>query len=389
MNLTDIINRIASQIVKHTGKFHDILTYSSIVMGDNGLVTVTTDSPHGLHSGDFISVNNMEITHDVISMIQEQDGIATVELADSHDLTENWQQYVTITGADQAGYNGKLELLHVPNRQYFTCAVDKSLPEFATGSIKFHEILEYGYDGAYRVTVIDDFNFTFVIENTNLMLDGFNGTITINQRIWGSITPDRFLEFYERQLTDKYCICVCLDDATFSKDRNISNDATGSAGGNSDIRNALLEPFSVYVVIPSTDDPFCMQAINSIKDEIAPALYQILIGYPFHNDTQQGTHGLGHRPFTYHKAFYVHEFKFETYKELTLDNSVYAGFGSLSPTRAFRDAFLQLQNSYQVKIAQDAINLDDDPLHVDPSVLLQDGSKLKLEQGIDNQLNLE
>lgn len=399
MKLSDIVVRLASQVSRYSQKFHDTLTYTSIEVSDDGsgLVTVTTAAPHGLKTGGYISISNMEVHHNVISLTQDDDGIATVELDSDHDLTQGYQQTVNISGANEDLYNGIHELLRVPNRRFFTYKINSTAPDVATGdNIIFKEVLEYGYDGAYRVTVIDDTHFTFVILNDALVLDGFNGIISIGHRIYSCVDIQRFTELYEKELQGRYVMVACMDDATFSKNRNYASDVLDITGRNVDIRQGLIEPFSVFIFIPTANDPYGTKAVDSAYTELKNALYQSLIGVVFNeyltDPNQWGVAGIGHNYAGYNKAYYVHQYKFETFKEITLDDSA-VGQGRYTPTRAFRDIILNMQNSYEVNLNSTLIDLDDIPLGDQTQDMLDreegEGNVLGLEIGFGSGLALE
>lgn len=366
MKLSDIVLHLGQYLPRYTSKFSETLSYSSLT-ADNGVVTVVTSSNHGLTTGDYISVHGMHGKRDVTSLTQE-DGLATCVVDSDHDLTEGWQETVTLEGADQSVYNDTHELEDVPNRRTFTFEVDSGSVSPATGSIKFVEYLERGFDGAYQINVVNSTTFTFEVADQTLSLQGFNGTIARGQRIMGATSIDRFLELYEqRSDTDdgKYWMVVALEDAVTSKNRQVMSDAHNVVSASVDIRMQLIEPFTVFVVGPSKTNVAAVDVIDDCVEEIRNALFKSLFGYRFDtglaNSADSGVVMIGHGQAGYTKAYYVHYYRFETMKEVTIDDSIYKD-NAHSPTRAFRDIDLRINNEYREQVMQTMINLDDDPL---------------------------
>lgn len=68
-----------------------------------------------------------------ISSITQTSGTATVTTSSAHGYSVN--QYVTIAGADQSGYNGAFRITSVPSTTSFTVAVDSGTTSPATGTM--------------------------------------------------------------------------------------------------------------------------------------------------------------------------------------------------------------------------------------------------------------
>ncbi len=68
-----------------------------------------------------------------VSSITQTGGTATVTTASAHGYSVN--QYVTVAGANQSGYNGTFRVVSVPSTVTFTMAVDSGTTSPATGTI--------------------------------------------------------------------------------------------------------------------------------------------------------------------------------------------------------------------------------------------------------------
>lgn len=379
MKLSDIVIAVASNISKYTNRFSQQLAYSTVSCA-SGLVTVTTTQPHNLVPGQIINLSSMKVVRDVVSLTQE-DGIATCVISSDHDLTENWQEDVLIQGAGQSGYNGVKKLLSVPNRRTFTFEVDENTVSPATGTIKFLETLEYGLNGSYPIISSSTNTFTFQVSNTSLSANGTGGTISVGHRVIGMPNLDRFLQHYADpnpktgalQRIDNWYLVICLEDASTSKDRALINDSQASLSPQQDFRQKLIEPFSVYAIAPTTNSIGGLDIIDEMNEDIRNAVLKCLLGIAFPTgldaDTYCGASFLAHGMVDYQKAFYIHQYSFETVKEITINDSYfgdvgggYTDNGNNIWTRAFRDIEINYDNTFGVAVMTSNINLDDVPL---------------------------
>lgn len=376
MKLTDIVVHLAAQLPHHTTKFHDILQYTSIAISSNGLVTVVTTLPHGLNTGSYITISNIKVKRKIIELTVDEVGVATVEVDTPHDLTRGWQSTVEISGCTELVFNGNFPLIDVPNRRFFTFRLPEGeTPNEATGeNMVFHETLELGLEGAYTITVINETTFTFYME-TDVDLGNFDGVIARKQRVMGCATIDRFIQLYEKHFNNQYFAVVVMDDGSISKDRRSLSDAIANTSIQSDFRSILLEPFRVYVFIPTEESLSGLEAIDECYEEIKLALYKTLNGYKFPSGLSErsdiGVQPVGHGMFDYNNAYYVHQYLFETNKEVTIEDSAYYTGNLIQPTRAFRDLVFRQHNEYRNELIGKNINLDDIPLPGDS--LLENG----------------
>lgn len=370
MKLSDIVNLLGHRLPFFTNKFSESLgvdIVSATIV--DGVVTVITSAPHTLNVGAFVSVTQAQIYHTVSSLTRVGRRV-TVVLEDDHDLTEGWQTQVEISGATPTEYNGIFTLLTVPNRRTFTYEVsNNSLATPATGTIKFKENLERGVAGHWAITSVTSTSFTFSINNLQLAGDVFALSITRSQRIMGVVSLERFLEEYSKQKYSKYWAVVTLEDATTSKDRTLFNDSNSLNSGSSEMRQLLLEPFSVYVVCPCESSYAGAKVTDDMWEEVRNAILRSLLGAPIPtglaSTSYSGVTFLGHKfAGFYNGALYVHEFKFETIKEITQDDGILGDVipGVLSGTRAFRDTYMRFDNGFGESVMDTKVNLDDEPL---------------------------
>lgn len=368
MKLSDIVMHLGSYIPYFTDKFSDTFGVATITCV-NGVVTVVTTNPHGFTTGQSVITSNYAIQHSVTSITNDGDGNVTVVLPDDHDLTLGWQPTVKISGVTQTDYNGVHPLIDVPNRRTFVFSIDPDVITTITGAaIKFIEYRERGVDGVWTITVVNNNTFTYNTGDINLNFTLIEGQMHKNQRVIGTVTIDRFLEFYKESKKNKFYAVVCMEDSRASKSRNIINDALGQIDSQIDARQLLLEPFSVYIVAPTTEDGVALDTIDAMYEEIRNALFSTLVGHRFptglsESDTYSGVCFASHGAYSYEREYYVHRFIFETTKELTIEDSTLSLMNSTNAgTVAFRDAYFKLVNDYDVEVTDDYANLDREAL---------------------------
>ena len=144
------------------------------------------------------------------------------------------------------------------------------------------------------------------------------------------------------------------------------NDAVAVSSGTLDLRQGIVEPFSVYIIAPTKESLAAVTVVDVMYEEVAAALIKSLVGHRFDtglvDDAISGVSFVGHGGFAYTKAYYVHKYDFEIYKELTLEDTVYGIDSGQWPTVAFRDIVINLENEDDVVVQETNINLDDVPL---------------------------
>ena len=362
MKLSEIVYQLSLRVPQFTQKLSEILTYTS-ASAVAGLVTVNTATPHGLSTGNHVLVNRVEVLH-TVTAVEVRNKEVYFTLASDHDLTEDFGFTAQITGANQSAYNATFPVVHVPNRRTFSIKLPIGQTTAPTGTLIFHEFPQIGYGAPYPITVVDPDTFTFQFP-TPLTQATLNMTIARGQRIIGVPDLERAVELYTTKPDGKYYAFVCMEIATVSKDRNIYNDSLTSLAATTDLRQLLIEPFSVYVFLPTTLEMGAVRQIDDCYEEIRNAMIKSVVGLKLETGlwaaAYSGAYFTGHGLIAYNKAFYVHQYRFETTKELTLNDSSVADDLN-NPSRAFRDIYLQLSQEMERGLMTDHINLDDVPL---------------------------
>jgi hypothetical protein len=365
MKTEDIIKQLASQLPKHTDLFSVTQSVSSMTFSA-GTVTVTTSTNHNLNNGALVVVNGA-LSPNTITSLTQVNGIATAVTTFDHDLTAGTingeNQTVNITGAADSEYNGDLTLIDVPNRRTFTYQVDENAPASTTGAV-LNENLNFGYNGAFNVTVTSPTTFTYVIPKS--VGSPATGTISLksNVRVSGGIDVLKVTQSYTKQNTDDLWAMVVLDDSTVSKSRNITNDADFERMRGSDPRQSIIQNFSVYILAPCKNE---IAARNSrdLMEDVMLYLFKSLLGFKpstvLCEGAQYGVTFVSHDLDVYNESFFRHRFQFQNLVDLTFGDTLKEDIDV-----AFRDIHIDyidpiIEDGDDVIMTSD-INLDEEPI---------------------------
>lgn len=360
MKLLDIVNQLRVVLPKHTDKFSTLINTLSATVSNNTL-TIITDGEHKLKSGNIITLSNY-ITKTYITDVSKSGFQYTFTTNTDHDLTENWQDEITLGGFDSAAWNTTFELSRVPNRKTFVVTSINDIPLLNAGEFLYENRID-GINGRYAITLVDPTSFTITDEFLNGSYIG--GVINSNVRVVGSISLERFMEQYTEQNTNDLWICVVMEDADVSKDRNTYSDAIATPVTGSEIRLLLVDEFSIYIVGNVSDESAAQQMIDICRHDLLLPILKSVYGVRFItglvNETDFRTTFKGHGTSFYDKSKYVHVYNFEMSMELTNDETV-----DRMDTRAYRDTNQTINIIGNDDIGEDyatiTIDHDDEPL---------------------------
>ena len=354
MKLKDVVNQLRIVLPKHTDRFSTVVNTINInVVGD--VATITTDNIHRLKTGQIITLSNY-LTETHIESVSQDGLLTTFTTNTDHDLTEGWQDELTLGGFDSTAWNGTFVLFKVPNRKSFVIRSTNTIPSLNSNEILYENRID-GINGQHTITVINTTSFTI----TGDFLNGTysEGVINSNVRIVGSISLDRFMEHYTEQTIQDLYMCVVMDDANVSKDRNTYSDAISTPVTGSEIRLTLVDSFSIYILGNTSKDIAAQELIDICRHELMLPILKSIYGVRFStglsNETDFRTVFRGHGDALYDKSKYVHVYYFEMAMELTEDDTV-----DRTDTRAYRDSnySLDVDGEYMTL----TIDHDDEPL---------------------------
>jgi hypothetical protein len=359
MKASDVVQQLAAVLPTHTDKFTDSITITAL--SQSGGTATATAVGHGLVAGKQVNITGAKAPI-VISTLTRVGTIGTLVTATPHDFTEGYSTEAELTGATEAEFNGTFTILTVPSRYQVTFAMADTGATVATGSPLLLNGANYltQYNGLREVlTVPTDDTFTFAVPTATG--SPAYGTIEAraNPRITSVITEDQITQAYTRQdAPSKLWAFVVLGDVTASKSRQTETDATANIQRTEFYRQQLIQPLTIYVVIPSASEEAGRAARDLCEELVQPITKSVLFRrFPTYLtvSSKGALQFTGHGFAAYNRAYYVHAYEFEQLADLSFGDTV--GYDA---DVAFRDLLLRLtpQQGNQVEVMTATINLD-------------------------------
>jgi len=354
MKLLDIVNQLKIVLPQYTDKFSTNINVTSID-ATNNTITIITDEPHNLTTGEDITLSNY-LNKTPIESITQNGFVYTITTKIDHDLTEGFQERVSIDGFDASVWNCSFDLLAVPNRRTFKISSSNNIP-ILNGNEYLLENRIDGINGQHTVNVLDD--VTLTISGNFLNGSYSNGTINSNVRIVGAVSFDRFIEEYTEHNINELYIAVVMDDVSVSKDRNTYSDAVSSPSTGSELRLLMIDGFMIYIVGNVSQDIAAQDMVDLTRHTLFLPILKSVYGIKFNtgltNDTDFRTIFIGNGVALYNKAIYAHVFEFQQSAYIVEDDAV-----DPINSRAFRDSnFSETIGDQDMSVV---IDLDDEPL---------------------------
>ncbi len=337
MKALDIVKILQERLPFYTDAFSSQVALTSLVSLSN-VVTGTTTTAHGFAVGDKIHINNAVMPNALA--ITRAGTTATAISSNKHNLTFGIDTTVTISGADQAEYNGTHVLLSVDSRNQFTFVVADSAVTPATGSPVLEEAIgartlqgtQVGFNGYFTIqTIPTTTSFAYASTMPDLTAVGTPVLIGPSTRVTRAATLEEIFNNYTKQASEggragvrDLWAFVVLGNVSISKSRSINADNIDTVALGDDPRQRQIKPFSVYVVIPTSKD-ISGAIARDISEDLSPVLYRSLVGVkPPSGLTESQWSKIvatGHSQASWNGAYYIHEFTFETVADITLEDT--------------------------------------------------------------------
>ena len=373
MKLINIVTQLQNKLPLLTQEFTDTVAVSSI-NHVSGVATVTTATDHNLSVGESTNIIGA-FTHVTIASITHAgaDGIATVTTNTDHDYTL-YSSYVEgniaiIHNANEADFNGSFTILGVENRRVFTIAVNPGAPAAATGSpdaVNGSNVFNT-IRGQYAVQTVTSptvFTINHTANVSSLGPQEGDMSIRSNPRITGAVSDEAAVAAYSRNGASKTWMFVVIDDSVVSRGRSSRIDAVDVQTIGQQWQQYILQPFSLLVAIPASNQTLGQNARDTAEDLLRPILRSVCgakfptgLGVALAGPAQFVSHAFAR----YDGSVYWHDYQFEQRAEMTVIDTVEAG-----DDVAFRDVSLTLTPDLDADQGlgkmTDAIDLDDTPL---------------------------
>lgn len=288
MKGSNIVKHIAKELPKYTTRFTTQFPIASIT-SNNGIATVTTATPHGLTTGNEISITGARTTINIVS-ITRQGNLVTVTTASDHylpliDNTPNsvrnrYENIITIEGATPSEYNGSWKVYTSFTGTQFTFLIKTTptTPATINGTLLLNDY--ENFNGYKTVTVTSPTTFTYPLL-TNIDFQA-TGNIFVNiTNVANSLSQINI----ERSHTNKgntaeNWLYVVLGDGTYYDiDGTPINDPTKTKYTSQDYKMIYQKQVQVYAILPfDKDNQNILQGdlADDIHNVITPAIQKTL-----------------------------------------------------------------------------------------------------------------
>ena len=363
MKAEDVIKALIARLPNLTDKFCDIEAIDTIT--STGLVaTATVAAGHGRVDNELVTITGALSPITVVS-VDRSGAFATVVTATNHDLTFSDReiargnvQEVTLSGANEAEFNGTFELSSVIDRLTFVINITDSGAITATGTILVTGASSAfaAYNGSFNIVVLDANQFTYPILAT--IPNDATGAPRLHNghRITGAVTIERFLDAYTKHIKDKWWCVVVLGDVIASKGRQNTSDSTDQFVDGEHYQQAITQPFGVYLIAPTSHTIAARPQRDEMEDVVPYVLQSVLLAkFPsgFSALKLYRATFTAHGFFLYTGPLYIHEITFEQNADLLFVDSVGDDLHV-----AFRDIELTMSTDLGDTSLTSLINLD-------------------------------
>jgi hypothetical protein len=357
MRAADIVQQLAGALPRFSDRFTTNIAISGLSQSA-GIATASATA-HGLSAGKQVNIQGAK-TPIAISSLTRSGTIGSLTLLSAHDLTYGFQDHVEISGAAEAEFNGSFGLLSVPSRYTATFSMPAAGATIATGSPLLLNGANYlnAYNGLKAVLAAPTADsFTFAVPAG--LYSPASGSISGRSlpRISAILSEDLIPDAYTAQPVGAIWAFVVLNDVVASKSRQTETDASSNIQRGEHFRIQIIQPFTIYVVIPTAQGnaarsarDLCEEMLRPICQAILMKKFDSLLALGAKNPVQFTGHGFA----AYNRAYYVHAYKFEQLADMCFADTV-----GYDDDVAFRDIGLIMENNLGTGIIQTAtINLD-------------------------------
>lgn len=329
MRITPLVQHACARIPQLTDVFSDVVT-ANIIATPDSTTDINCDAPHGQEIGSKIAVcvrkAKMQIA--ITNAVFKDNNNVELTFNGPHGLVDNTNSIVN------QSYNPTIELMGfvdplMNGEQEFLYKIDSSCcvikaPDDATldlspNAAMLDERNDY-FNGWHPVDVIGPNTFRMP---TNAALrsitNASNVSIALNIRACGTLGYDDVKEYYtgDQSLRDVTLSIHPIGVVSVSKDRGAKSSATSELNNNTVLRQMMLDGFHVVATVPTGETRGALQAIDLCHGEILNAVIKTFQGYRSSLPDLEGVDSYAsilkqHGGMSFDRAFYAHEYQFET-----------------------------------------------------------------------------
>lgn len=285
---------------------------------------------HGLQDGQPVCVTHSAVRNLVTSINVVSDGV-TLTTTSVHNLTQGWYQSdeVNLSSVANPSVDGDYSVVRVDNFYSFTIP---SLADTGLTDLYVNEPIDYGIDGLYEITYIDDDSFSFELDfgetiDPGFTLDVIPSSVRIHTELRMSGTNDinRALKAYEKAANGKIWMFAELGGSFPSKSNRTQTDANNEQSGFAAWSIPLHQPFALHVVIPCSKTT--ARDERDTAEDLRFQIYKSICGVKFDSGLSVSAisavtpeaDGDG----AYNVEYYMHSFSFSQTARVTNDDRLF------------------------------------------------------------------
>ena len=320
-------------------------------------ITLQDTLPSNLTAGNAFIIRNALYKNEIVSLTPIVGVGYVVETSVNHDLTEEFQDTVQITGFGGA-WDSTFDVVSVDTQTTFTISTSLAAPvgtgyvlenRYGTISLEPNE----GITGAQTVSSVTSNTITFATTTPFQNYDLTNATANYGYRVTGAYNIESAQRHYnQRESLKKSWAYIIYDGSDVSKDNTIDSDSIGRHTKKDAFSQELILNFDILVLKDASDRNSAMRLQDELLDFRYPLLKSLLgLNITFENYVNSQLYFvsfLGDTPALYAGAYYGHLYSFQT--QLVISTCETVENKNIAALRDFDiDLFLEFDNYEQVK----------------------------------------
>lgn len=329
MRIQEIESHLREKLpVAYPSYSSDWISISSAVVASN-LMTLT--APNTFSVSDSVIITGLTYENSISSVaLNLPINKAIINMAAVHEFTEDFQQDLIISGANESEWNDIFKIVSVPSRYQVEIEISPAITTEPTGAPVVEEINLPRYNSLFTVTNATATDFEVATVNApdgSLILSGAQAISLNKVKVSSDVDFERILDVYTKQMTGTVWTFVVAGATASSRSRENKTDFDQSyqTGENRIIHTQ--DNFSIFSFYPSQSFVSAVAAQDNARNELRQALLGLLVGFvPSSLLTAKSNmiYYIADGVETYNASFYVHRYDFAVNVDIT-PNDTYVG----------------------------------------------------------------
>lgn len=287
---------------------------------------------------------------------------AIIKMSEVHEFTEGFSEELTISGANESGWNDTFEILSVPSRYEVEIKINTSITTEPTGAPLVEEINLPRYNQLFTIAAATATDFQVTTVNaTDGALFGSGEAILLNSvNISSDVDFERVLNSaYTKQDRDTVWLFVIAGATASSRSRENKTDFEQSFQEGESRIIRTQDNFSVFSIHPTFQDVSAVQAQDIARNELRQALVSLLVGFvpsSVLTSNSDMIYYVADGIETYNGSYYIHRYDFAVNVNITPDDTYVADSYAV---RKINSTYIDQESKFE--IAEDKIDFTEVP----------------------------